>query len=106
VWAGGSKIAAIGVRVQGGVTTHGFALNVAPDLSWFDAIVPCGLSGVAVTSLQKVLGRPVDLPSVEDAMLQAFESVFDSHVLYVGARHAPAQGICQVATERSTVGVS
>ncbi|HWC31491.1 MAG TPA: lipoyl(octanoyl) transferase LipB [Dehalococcoidia bacterium] len=49
VWAGDAKLGAIGVRIQRGVSLHGLALNVNVDLSWFDAIVPCGLSGVAVT---------------------------------------------------------
>ena len=51
VWTGGAKIAAIGVRVSRGVTTHGFALNVAPDLGYFDHIIPCGIEGCRVTSM-------------------------------------------------------
>ena len=63
------KIAAIGIRVAQGVTLHGFALNCDPDLTWFDRIVPCGISDAGVTSLSRELGRdvPVDeaLPVVE-----------------------------------------
>jgi lipoyl(octanoyl) transferase len=63
------KIAAIGIRVAQGVTLHGFALNCDPDLSWFDRIVPCGISDAGVTSLSKELGRDVPvtaaLPVVE-----------------------------------------
>jgi lipoyl(octanoyl) transferase len=63
------KIAAIGIRVAHGVTLHGFAINCDPDLTWFDRIVPCGISDAGVTSLSKELGRdvPVDevLPIVE-----------------------------------------
>ncbi len=55
VWVGGAKIAAIGVRVSRGVTSHGFALNVDPDLEYFSYIVPCGLPDVTVTSIAKVL---------------------------------------------------
>jgi lipoyl(octanoyl) transferase len=63
------KIAAIGIRVAQGVTQHGFALNCNPDLSWYDRIVPCGISDAGVTSLSKELGRDVPvaqaLPVVE-----------------------------------------
>ncbi|MBI1349840.1 MAG: lipoyl(octanoyl) transferase LipB [Actinomycetales bacterium] len=63
------KIAAIGVRVSQGVTMHGFALNCNCDLTWFDRIIPCGISDAAVTSLSKELGRDVSvaeaLPVVE-----------------------------------------
>ncbi|HKC28181.1 MAG TPA: lipoyl(octanoyl) transferase LipB [Jatrophihabitans sp.] len=57
------KVAAIGIRVAQGVTLHGFAVNCDPDLSWFDRIVPCGISDAGVTSLTKELGR--DLPVAE-----------------------------------------
>lgn len=60
VWAGGAKVAAIGVAVKRKVTMHGFALNVDPDLAAFDLINPCGL-GRPVTSLARLLGRPVAL---------------------------------------------
>jgi lipoyl(octanoyl) transferase len=54
-----AKICAMGVRIRRGVTMHGLALNVTTDLSHFDTIVPCGLTGGAVTSLQQILGRAV-----------------------------------------------
>ncbi len=56
VWIGGAKVCAMGVRVRRWVTTHGLALNVAPDLGHFDLIVPCGLAGRPVTSLARELG--------------------------------------------------
>jgi lipoyl(octanoyl) transferase len=59
------KLAAIGVRVRRGVTTHGLALNVNTDLRWFDEMVPCGIQGKGVTSLQRELGRPVPMEEVE-----------------------------------------
>jgi lipoyl(octanoyl) transferase len=58
------KIAAIGVRVAAGTTMHGFAINVAPDLSAYASIIPCGLVGVGVTSMAAELGRPVPVPEV------------------------------------------
>ena len=76
VWAGGDKIAAIGVRVQRGVTTHGFALNVNTDLSWFDAIVPCGLSDATVTSMASILGEAPSVEAVETAVAHAFSNRF------------------------------
>jgi len=71
------KIAAIGVRVQRGVTLHGFALNCDPDLTAFDRIVPCGIADAGVTSLSAELGRDVTvaevLPAARDAVLAALD---------------------------------
>ncbi len=58
------KIAAIGVRVAAGTTMHGFAVNVDPDMSWFDKIIPCGLTDVGVTSMTAELGDAFSLPEV------------------------------------------
>ena len=86
VWVGGNKIAAIGVRLRGGITTHGLALNVNTDLSWFDAIVPCGITGAGVTSMAKEFGAGhVPQAEVEDALAQAFEGVFDSELIRTDA---------------------
>lgn len=76
VWVGGAKIAAIGVRVSGGVTTHGFALNVNTDLSYFNGIIPCGIADAAVTSMEALLGAPVPMRAVEDAIIGAFSACF------------------------------
>jgi lipoic acid synthetase len=76
VWVGDAKIGAVGVRVRRGVTTHGFALNVDVDLSWFDAIVPCGIAGARVTGMARELGRAPALGAVSDALVAEFESVF------------------------------
>ena len=70
------KIAAIGVRVRRWVTYHGVALNIEPDLSHFEGIVPCGVRGHGVTSLVD-LGLPVTLADVDVALRGAFEEVFD-----------------------------
>lgn len=68
VWVQDRKIASIGVHVQKGVTTHGFALNVDLDLQPFDWVVPCGLAEVRMTSVTKELGRRVTVGEVRDAM--------------------------------------
>ena len=64
VWVGESKVAALGARIQQGITFHGLAINVAPNLAHFDLIVPCGLPAVKITSMQKELGRKPDLSRV------------------------------------------
>jgi lipoate-protein ligase B len=76
VWVGHDKIAALGVHVRGGVTTHGFALNVSTDLSWFDAIIPCGLAGTRMTSMAEVTQRMPAMRAVEDALTEAFAANF------------------------------
>jgi lipoyl(octanoyl) transferase len=75
VWIGGAKVAAVGVRVQGGISTHGLALNVAPDLGWFDAIVPCGLPDAEVTSMARLLD---DAPPFEH-VIDTYRAVFAEH---------------------------
>ncbi|HET8587403.1 MAG TPA: lipoyl(octanoyl) transferase LipB, partial [Candidatus Limnocylindria bacterium] len=69
VWVDGQrKLAAIGVRVKRGVTTHGLALNVNTDLAWFDETIPCGLRDKGVTSLARELGHPVEMEQVEERL--------------------------------------
>lgn len=70
------KVAAIGVRVAGGVTMHGFALNCDCDLSWFDRIVPCGISDASVTSLSTELGYSIGIADARPVVESALESVF------------------------------
>jgi len=65
---GDRKIAAIGIRVARGVTMHGFALNVNPDLSYFDRIIPCGISDAEVTSMAKELNHEISIPEVENVL--------------------------------------
>jgi lipoyl(octanoyl) transferase len=72
VWVDGSrKLAAIGVRVKRGVTTHGLALNVNTNLRWFDEMIPCGLRDKGVTSLAAELGHDVAMEEVEWALGEA-----------------------------------
>jgi len=69
VWVGEEKLAAIGVRLgTGWITSHGFAVNVATDLAYFETIVPCGISGRGVTSLARLLDRP---PALEEVAARA-----------------------------------
>jgi lipoyl(octanoyl) transferase len=75
-WVGHDKIGAIGVRIARWVTSHGFAFNVASDLSAFDLIVPCGIRGRGVTSLERLLGRTVPLDEVMDRLAGHFATVF------------------------------
>ena len=77
VWVGDAKIAAIGVRVASWVTSHGFALNVSTDLSYFGSIIPCGIAGRGVTSLSQVMGRTVGRAEAEDRLLRHFADVFE-----------------------------
>jgi lipoyl(octanoyl) transferase len=89
VWTAGhhttteAKIAAIGVHISRSVTSHGFALNVNTDLSYFDLIVPCGITAKPVTSMQKELGLGLDLNEVAQAVSRNFGSVFGSQMLSV-----------------------
>jgi lipoyl(octanoyl) transferase len=84
VWVGEAKIAAIGVRINARrVTTHGFALNVSPDLEAFERIVPCGIRGKAVTSLLQILGSEPPVNVLRDRLAESFESVFELHLIPV-----------------------
>jgi len=76
VWTNGRKIASIGVHARDWVTWHGFALNVSTELSYFDLIVPCGIPEVAMTSIQREIGRDVTLREVADVVVHATAEVF------------------------------
>lgn len=77
------KIAALGVHISRGVTSHGIALNVNTDLSFFDLIVPCGITSKAVTSVSKELGRSVSLQDVAHSLTRHFGIVFHSQILWL-----------------------
>jgi lipoyl(octanoyl) transferase len=80
VWVGEpgreEKIAAIGVRISRWITSHGFALNVSTNLDHFRLIVPCGIADRGVTSIERVLGRPVPMVDVEAAVVEGMARVF------------------------------
>ncbi|MBI5156508.1 MAG: lipoyl synthase [Acidimicrobiia bacterium] len=76
VWTEQGKVAAIGVRTAHRVTTHGFALNVAPDLDYFRHIIPCGIPDRPVTSLAALLGRAISIEEVVDVLVPHFAAVF------------------------------
>ncbi|GDX22779.1 octanoyltransferase [Actinomycetes bacterium] len=74
---GDRKLAAIGIRVAKGVTMHGFALNVNPDLSWFKKIVPCGIPDAEVTSLSVELGRNIEIVEILESLTRNITSALD-----------------------------
>ncbi len=77
VWVGNDKVVAIGVAVKRDVSFHGFALNVTTDLSHFDTIVPCGLEGKGVTSIERITGRDdLSLDDVKERVVRAMRFVF------------------------------
>jgi lipoyl(octanoyl) transferase len=81
VWVGREKLAAIGVRIARWITSHGFAFNVSTNLDYFALIVPCGIADRGVTSLERLLGRPVPLADVEERIAMHFNNVFQfSHL--------------------------
>lgn len=91
VWVGGgaAKVCAIGVKLSAaGVTSHGFALNVNPDMAGFAQIVPCGIGDRAVTSISALLGRDIAPAEVEPALLRHFAAVFE--VALAPAEAAPS----------------
>ena len=83
-----AKLAAIGVHISRFVTSHGFALNVNTDLSYFNLIIPCGITSKPVTSMQKELGRELALNDVAESISRNFGVVFQSQILWVEALDA------------------
>jgi len=97
VWAGHEKIASIGVHLKRWITTHGFALNVTTDLSYFGGIVACGLPGVRLTSIERLTGARPPLAEVAARYAVRFGEVFDRQM-------APFAGPLLAAGEREPAG--
>jgi lipoate-protein ligase B len=76
VWVGGKKIASLGIRISRWVTSHGFALNVSTDLSYFALMNPCGIEGCTMTSLERECGSPVAMAAVRERVAGHFGRVF------------------------------
>jgi lipoyl(octanoyl) transferase len=93
-----SKLAAIGVHISRFVTSHGFALNVNTDLSYFNLIVPCGIATKPVTSMQQELGRLLDMNAVAESISRNFGTVFSSQMLWVETLDALLRGAVGVRT--------
>jgi lipoyl(octanoyl) transferase len=83
-----AKIAAIGVHISRSVTSHGFALNVNTDLSYFDLIVPCGITNKPVTSMRKELGHAIAMEQVAHSVARNFGQVFQSQILWLESLEA------------------
>jgi lipoyl(octanoyl) transferase len=78
-----AKLAAIGVHISRGVTSHGFALNVNTDLDYFNLIIPCGIASKPVTSIAKELGKDLALQDAAHAVSRNFGTVFESQILWL-----------------------
>jgi lipoyl(octanoyl) transferase len=83
--AGEAKLGALGVHLSRWVTSHGFAYNVSTDLSYFDLIVPCGIAGKGVTSLDRALGRRVEMNEARERLVAHFADAFECDVKTVSA---------------------
>jgi lipoyl(octanoyl) transferase len=78
-----AKLAAIGIHISRSITSHGFALNVNTDLSFFNLIIPCGITAKPVTSMRQELGTPLDLNAVAESISRNFGTVFSSQILWL-----------------------
>jgi lipoic acid synthetase len=87
VWTAEGKVAAIGVKASRGVSTHGFAINVDPDMSFFEHIVPCGIPDRPVTSVSELLGRDISIEEVTDALVPHLDllSSYEGNEIQLGA---------------------
>jgi lipoate-protein ligase B len=80
VWVGEKKVASLGIRISGGVATHGFALNITNDLGPFHFINPCGIKGLQVTSLREILGEDVNCAHIANILVMHFSQFFQMRI--------------------------
>jgi lipoyl(octanoyl) transferase len=83
VWSGGEKVAAIGIKLNRSVVSHGFALNLTTDLGYFDGIIPCGHADKRPTSVESITGRQIDVRAAALEYAQHFARSFDLHLEWV-----------------------
>jgi lipoate-protein ligase B len=102
VWTSEGKIAAMGVHISRWITRHGFALNVNTDLSFYDLIVPCGIIGRAVTSMQKHLSYSVDMGEVANQYISEFGNIFYRRMIQMNDQ-ALREELRHYAKEKGTV---
>jgi lipoate-protein ligase B len=88
---GEAKVAQIGARIEQWITYHGFALNVDPNMAHFDFIVPCGIADKAVTSLRRVLNRPIEMRTVRERVAARFGEVFGAEMIELSRNELFAQ---------------
>lgn len=99
VWVGDRKIAAIGLHVSRGVTLHGFALNIDPDLSAFDGFIPCGIVGAKTTSVFQETGRSTKVSSVATGVGRHVVSAIRHAIVDSQTRHAIRAGVAMLSRE-------
>ena len=97
VWVGDAKVAAIGVRVSRGVTMHGFALNVNPDLTYFNHIVPCGMPDASVTSIAEQ-GLGLHIPDVRNILTTHFANVLNYSLIQTTLESLTEEPLAAVST--------
>ena len=94
VWVGKDKLGFVGIAVRSGISLHGFALNVNPDLSFFELIQPCGLKGVKATSMNALLGKGIPLEAVKERAMVHFQEVFNITMHRIKMSELPNQISC------------
>jgi lipoyl(octanoyl) transferase len=88
VWSNGEKVAAIGIKLNRSIVSHGFALNLTTDLEYFDGIVPCGHAEKRPTSVAALTGQRIDAETAAHAYARHFETVFGTDLTWTPAGHS------------------